>query len=108
MSTHLSSATAIGGNSDNASIMSKRSILPLRLGAACYLEDLKASRAYKRLRHFGLGIDSHAESVFSFDSSCSAGNWSMLSDMTLGDLSGCSAGNWSMLSDMISPVSSQY
>jgi len=75
------------GNSDNASIMSKRSALSLRLGPPAYIEDLKASRAYKRLRHFGLGIDSSADSVLTFDSGCSAGNWSMLSNMTLGDLS---------------------
>jgi len=77
------------GSSDNASIMSKRSTLSFRLGRPDYLEDLKESRAYKRLRHFGRGIDidSGAESVFSSDSSGSTGNWSMLSDMTLGDLS---------------------
>ena len=74
-------------NSNNASIISKRSTLSLRLGRPTYIEDLKASRAYKRLRHFGLGIGSSAESVFTFDSNCSAGNWSMLSDITLGDLS---------------------
>ena len=74
-------------SSDNASIMSKRSTLSLRLGRPDYLQDLKASRAYKRLRHFGRGIDSSAESIFSSDSSCSTGRWSMLSDMTLGDLS---------------------
>jgi len=51
------------------------------------MEDLKASRAYKRLRHFGLGADSSSDSVLSFDSACSTGNWSMLSDITLGDLS---------------------
>jgi len=75
------------GNSDNASIMSKRSALSLRLGRPAYIEDLKASRAYKRLRHFGLGIDSSSDSVLTFDSGCSVGNWSVLSDMTLGDLS---------------------
>jgi len=74
-------------NSDNASIISKRSTLSLRLGRSDYMEDLKASRAYKRLRHFGRGIDSSAESVFSFDTGCSAGHWSLLSDITLGDLS---------------------
>jgi len=53
-----------------------------------YIEDLKASRAYKRLRYFGRGIDhnSSGESVFSFNSNCT-GIWSMLSDITLGDLS---------------------
>jgi len=51
------------------------------------MEDLKASRAYKRLRHFGLGIDSTSDSVLSFDSACSTGDWSMLSGITLGDLS---------------------
>jgi len=77
------------GSSDNASIMSKRSILSFRLGRPDYLEDLKESRAYKRLRHFGRGIDidSSTESVFSSDSGCSTGHWSMLSDITLGDLS---------------------
>jgi len=49
--------------------------------------DLSTSRAYKRLRHFGLGIGLSSDSVLSFDSACSAGNWSMLSDITLGDLS---------------------
>ena len=79
----------LSANSENASIMSKRSTLLLRLGRPDYLEDLKASRAYKRLRHFGRGIDidSSAESVFSSDSGGSTGHWSMLSDMTLGDLS---------------------
>jgi len=47
------------------------------------LRDLKASRAYKRLRHLGIG--SGTESVFSFDSGCSASGWSILSDMTLED-----------------------
>jgi len=74
-------------NFDNASIISKRSTFSLRLGWPTYLEDLKASRAYKRLRHFGLGIDSSSNSVFSFDSAYSTGNWSILSDITLGDLS---------------------
>ena len=74
-------------NSDNASIMSRRSTFSFRLGRPTYIDDLKASRAYKRLRHFGLGIDSSSDSVLSFDSTCSAGNWSMLSDITLGDLS---------------------
>jgi len=74
-------------NSDNASMMSKRSTLSLRLSPPSYMEDLKASRAYKRLRHFGREIDSSSESVFSLGSGCSTGNWSMLSDMTLGDLS---------------------
>jgi len=78
-------------NSDNTSIMSKRSILSFRnrLGQPGYVEDLKASRAYKRLRHFGRGIDidSSAESVFSSDSGCTTGRWSTLSDITLGDLS---------------------
>ena len=74
-------------NSDNASVMSQRSTLSLRLRRPDYLADLKASRAYKRLRYFGLGIDSSSDSVLSFDSACSNGNWSMLSDMTLGDLS---------------------
>jgi len=76
-------------NSDNSSIMSRRSTLSLRFRRPDYLEDLKESRAYKRLRHFGRGIDidSGAESVFSCDSGGSTGNWSMLSDMTLGDLS---------------------
>jgi len=69
--------------------MSKRSTLSFRVGRPDYLEDLKESRAYKRLRHFGRGIDidSSAESVFSADSGGSTGNWSMLSDITLGDLS---------------------
>jgi len=49
--------------------------------------DLRTSKAYKRLRHFGLGIGSSSDSVLSFDSACSAGNWSILSDITLGDLS---------------------
>jgi len=79
-------------NSDNASIMSKRSTLSFRdqLGQSGYVEDLKASRAYERLRHFGRGnidIDSSAESVFSSDSDYTTGRWSMLSDITLGDLS---------------------
>jgi len=76
-------------NSDNASIMSRRSTLSFRLGRPDYLEDLKESRAYKRLRHFGRRIDadSSAESIFSSDSSGSTGNWSILSDITLGDLS---------------------
>jgi len=76
-------------NSDNASTRSKRSTLSFRLGLPDYLEDLKESRAYKRLRHFGRGIDidSSAESVFSSDSSGSTCNWSMLSDITLGGLS---------------------
>jgi len=73
-------------NSDNASIMSKRSTLSVRSGRPSYIRDLKASRAYKRLRYFGLGIDSPSDSVLSFDSACT-GNWSMLSDITLGDLS---------------------
>ena len=74
--------------SDNASITSRRSTPAFRLGRPAYIEDLKASRAYKRLRHFGRGIDrdSSAESIFSFDSD-RTGNWSMLSDITLGDLS---------------------
>ena len=75
------------GNSDNASIMSKQSTLSLRLGPSTYIEDLKASRAYKRLRHFGREIDSSSDSLFSVGSGCSTGNWSMLSDITLGDLS---------------------
>ena len=74
-------------NSDNASIMSKRSTFSLRLGRPSYFEDLKTSRAYKRLRHFGLGIDSSSDSVFSFDSVCSTGNWSMLSDIVGGSIS---------------------
>jgi len=74
-------------NSDNASTMSKWSTLSLRFGPPSYMEDLKASRAYKRLRHFGREIDSSSESVFSFGSGCSTGNWSILSDITLGDLS---------------------
>ncbi|KAF8455167.1 ankyrin repeat-containing domain protein [Terfezia claveryi] len=74
-------------NSDNASIMSKRSTLSFRFRRPDYMEDLKASRAYKRLRYFGLGTDSSSDSVLSFDSGCSTGNWSMLSDITLGDLS---------------------
>ena len=74
-------------NSDNSSIMSKQSIHSLRLGRPTYLEDLKASRAYKRLKHFGLGIDSSADSALTFDSGCSVGNWSMLSKISLGDLS---------------------
>ena len=36
-------------NSDNSSIISKRSTFSVRLGAPTYMEDLKASRAYKRL-----------------------------------------------------------
>ncbi|RPB25033.1 hypothetical protein L211DRAFT_134911 [Terfezia boudieri ATCC MYA-4762] len=67
--------------------MSKRSTLSLRLRRPDFMEDLKASRAYKRLRYFGLGTDSSSHSVLSFDSACSTGNWSMLSDITLGDLS---------------------
>ena len=89
-STHPSSTgSRPSGSSDNASIMSKRSTFSIRLGRPDYLEDLKASRAYKRLRHFGRGIDigSSADSVFSSDSSYSTGHWSMLSDITLGDLS---------------------
>ena len=74
-------------NSDNASITSRRSTRSLWLGQATYLEDLKESRAYKRLRYFGLDLDSSANSVLTFDSSFSAGNWSILSDITLGDLS---------------------
>jgi len=74
-------------NSDNASTLSKRSTLSLRLGRPDYMEDLKESRAYKRLRYFGRGIESSAESVFSLGSGCSTGNWSLLSDITLGDLS---------------------
>ncbi|RPB25035.1 ankyrin [Terfezia boudieri ATCC MYA-4762] len=74
-------------NPSNASIMSKRSTLSLRLRRPDFMEDLKAARAYKRLRYFGLGIDSSSDSVLSFDSACSTGNWSMLSDITLGDLS---------------------
>jgi len=74
---------------DSTSIISKRSTFSLRSGRPTYMEDLKASRAYKRLRHFGLGVDPSidSESVLSFHSGCSIGNWSMLSDMTLGDLS---------------------
>ena len=72
-------------SSDNSSTMSKRSTFSLRLGRSRYMDDLKSSRAYKRLRRFGLGIDS--SSVLSLDTACSAGNWSILSDMTLGDLS---------------------
>jgi len=82
-----SQPSAYRENPDNASIMSKRSTFSLRLGRPDYLEDLKESRAYKRLRHFGRGIDSTAESVFSSDSGCSTGNWSILSEITLGDLS---------------------
>ncbi|RPB24975.1 hypothetical protein L211DRAFT_132337 [Terfezia boudieri ATCC MYA-4762] len=74
------------GTSDNTSIMSQRSTFSFRLGRPAYIDDLKASRAYKRLRHFGRGIDSSAESTFSFDSD-GTGSWSMLSDITLGDLS---------------------
>ncbi|KAF8455162.1 ankyrin repeat-containing domain protein [Terfezia claveryi] len=74
-------------NPDNASIMSKRNTFPFRLRSPVYIEDLKASRAYKRLRHFGGGIDSSSDSVFSLASGCTTGNWSMLSDITLGDLS---------------------
>jgi len=51
------------------------------------MDNLKSSRAYKQLRHFGLGVDLSSDSVLSFYSSCSSGNWYMLSDMTLGDLS---------------------
>ncbi|KAF8423331.1 hypothetical protein EV426DRAFT_549453, partial [Tirmania nivea] len=80
MSTRLSSANSRPcNNSDNASFS-------LRFGPS-YMEDLKASRAYKRPRQFGLRMDSSSGSVFSSDSSCSAGNWSIQSDMTLGDLS---------------------
>jgi len=86
--TRPSSAVShLPNNSDNASIMSKRSTLSFRLGRSNYVEELKTSRAYKRLRYFGLGIDSSADSVLSFDSACSTGNWSILSHMTLGDLS---------------------
>ncbi|RPB18105.1 hypothetical protein L211DRAFT_215693 [Terfezia boudieri ATCC MYA-4762] len=53
-------------NSDNASIMSKRSTLSLRLRRPDFMEDLNASRAYKRLRYFGLGTDSSSHSVLSF------------------------------------------
>jgi len=73
--------------SDTASIMSKRSSLSLRWGRSTFIEDLKGSRAYKRLRHFDLGTDSSSDSVLSFDSACTTGNWSMLSNLTLGDLS---------------------
>ncbi|KAF8455218.1 hypothetical protein BGX38DRAFT_1115206, partial [Terfezia claveryi] len=90
VSTRLSSASSHPsdnrGTSDNTSIMSQRSTFSFRLGRPAYIEDLKASRAYKRLRHFGRGIDSSAESVFSIDSD-GTGSWSMLSDITLGDLS---------------------
>ena len=91
VSTRLSSVSSQpSGNcntSENTSIMSERSTTSFRLPRPDYIDDLKASRAYKRLRHFGLGIDSTSDSVLSFDSACSAGNWSMLSDITLGDLS---------------------
>ena len=70
--------------SDNTSMMSERTF---RLPRPDYIEDLKASRVYKRLRHFGREIDSSTESVLSFDSRSSTGHWSMLSDITLGDLS---------------------
>jgi len=75
------------GNSDNTSIMSKRSNLSLRFRRPDYLGDLKESRAYKRLRHFGRGIGSSAEAVFSSVTGCIAGHWSLLSNMTLGDFS---------------------
>ena len=71
---------------DNSSIMSKSSTLSLQLGQSRFIKDLKASRPYKRLRYFGLGTDSSSDSVLSFDSACT-GNWSILSDITLGDLS---------------------
>jgi len=92
VSTCLSSAVSCSpgciDTSDNTSITSRRSTPAFRLGRPAYIEDLKESRAYKRLRHFGRGIDydSSAESVFSFGSDCT-GNWSMLSDLTLEDLS---------------------
>ena len=84
---NLSYGSGNRDNSDNASIMSKRSTFSLRLVPPSYMKDLKASRAYKRLRHFGREIESSSESVFSLGSCCSTGNWSMLSDITLGDLS---------------------
>ncbi|KAF8423333.1 hypothetical protein EV426DRAFT_717588 [Tirmania nivea] len=88
ISTYSSSASSRpSDSSDNASIISKRSTLSLRFGRPTYIEDLKASRAYKRLRHFGLGADASSDSVLSFDSAYSVGNWSMLSDITLGNLS---------------------
>jgi len=74
-------------NSDNVSTMSKRSTFSIRSGRPDYMEDLKASRAYKRLRHLYQGVNSSSESARSFESGGSAGNWSMLSDMSLGDLS---------------------
>jgi len=81
------SGSRLPHNSDQISIMSMRSTLSLRLGRPAYMEALEASKAYKRLRYFGRGIDSSAESVFSSESGCSTGRWSMLSAITLGDLS---------------------
>jgi len=76
-------------NFDNASFVSKWSSLSFRLGQPEYMEDLKESRAYKRLRHFGreVGLSSDSRSVFSFERGCNTGNWSMLSDISLGYLS---------------------
>ncbi|KAF8423335.1 ankyrin repeat-containing domain protein [Tirmania nivea] len=66
-------------SSDDASTMSKRSTFSHPV-IASYMEEIKASRAYKR------SIDSSAEWVLLFDRNFSFGNWEMLSNITLGDL----------------------
>jgi ankyrin repeat protein len=69
------------------SVRSMRSIRSVRSVMPSFQEFLKNSRAYKRLYRRGGLDDSQSISGLSLESSPKRGNWSMLSDMSLGDLS---------------------